>query len=96
LLGGWTFRYWDENSGDSVLNYFTPSGIESPLFYSLHVSLTHFKLSVQCLVKSKGAAMRMTGMIVMVFGFGLMVLGYQFSLSAESQITHAVTGYLSI
>lgn len=36
--------------------------------------------------------MRMTGMIVMVFGFGLMVLGYQFSLSAEAQITHAVTG----
>ncbi len=36
--------------------------------------------------------MRVTGMIVMVFGFGLMVLGYQFSLSAESQITHVVTG----
>ena len=36
--------------------------------------------------------MRMTGMIVMVFGFGLMVLGYQFSLSAQSQIAHAVTG----
>ena len=47
------------------INY-TP-GVENPLFYSLRVSLTLFKLSVQCF--SKGAAMKMRAMSVMIIEY---------------------------